>query len=174
MLDILLDSATFSKNGVEQTVHGFTDGDARYELIQEIQVDEDILSTIIAIDKEPNGNPYSFKSVKVIVINKPHTANGDARFRFARDDEANGLGAYLQLRVCGTGDLYTSVECNVESGFSNVLGYFANLGTNSATLYTSPFIENRDLCEKITGVSIQVLTNSVIKSGATIKIYGIR
>lgn len=142
----------------------------KYELIEEITLEEDTNNTVIVRDKDLNGDLYNFKSIIILVNANKSTKNGDIRYRVNTDGSP-----YFQMRAVSTDKLNSFVCFDTRDGLWNVYGtytqYVSNIGSTSYS--TANYIEKMPL-SNITNIKLQVLNTCVLTAGSVIKIYGVR
>lgn len=140
----------------------------QFELIEDITLAE--ATTVIDRNAEPNGTPYSFKRIHIILDIEPSTEGSNVIY-----GTANGILAFY---------VSNAITNTKRVGYIDVVdnnGFLDGIGQSGATKYYTTGVANTSYVE--CGIvlttpdikRIQINTNGVkIPSGSNIKIYAIR
>lgn len=166
------DSYTFISKGTLENVLAERITEPQFELIEEITLDEDVPNIIR--NAEPNGTPYNFKKVKLVI----DTPVAMARTVFA---SINGKRS-ISNNVCRSNAFYNSsytgygcVDIDVTSGFVESDFYFSygSLANASSVGATRAPTAWRTVTDVITEVTLGAYSANLVKD-TNIKIYAVR
>lgn len=138
----------------------------QFELIEEITLTEDVAS--IERTAEPNGNPYSFKRIKIIVI---LTQMNDRRNYLFRANN-NLIFAQFYSVVNATYSTFVALNIEIDGGFVKASSSYALNGNANVISQGTSFNGLADI--KANSINKIKIDSAVMPVGTNIKIYGIR
>lgn len=173
MKTLNLNALTVRKNGEDIVLNGVTDKEEVMELIATVDITEPINNLNITVDN--NGNPFRLKAVRVFCTGCLPTDDSSAKLMRITTKQGNLdiTGSYYDGWRTSKVQIFDSYQ---KYGFWEATSDRAPSldAYNSSLAYSTPTMRLRSAITYSYVDSIVISTNSPIKAGASINIYGVK
>ena len=149
----------------EEVASGGTAKSKKFELIEEIVIEEGSEAKLIKRSTEPNGTPYSFEEVLIDFDMEPADAS------YSLTCNVNGVASVGMSDILGTTQKYATLRYDASKG---LLDTTYSVSTTNPTWASAQRVRNADaiFVDAINSLSFQAGT--LIPAGSKISIYAIR
>lgn len=137
----------------------------KYELIEEILIEEGSEATLIKRSAEPDGTPYSFEEVLIDFDMEPTDKS------YSLTCNVNGLASVGMSDILGTERKYATLRYDASKG---LLDTTYQVSTTNPTWASAQRVRNADAIFIDTINSLTFQAGSIMPVGSKITIYGIR